>query len=421
MSDPRGAQKRAHQQMKKATHQGNIWMLRAGQFWAFPSLAAFSVGAFIKLGGEGLVPPGISVLARIGATIVLLLAGVLAMENALYNIGDMIARRAVSLRLLWDIALLLVVGPLETWTLFLLIANLPANGPTDLMRAAEAVMATAYLGTLVVRPPSARDFVRVIGARASERAMEKLEAIPLDAVGMGRLYNLQAIAADDSLSYSARAQQLVPAMEELSPADAQRAGAQRIAELEAQVAEMETGEKDRLGKMLVQVLLLAFSGQPLPAWMAEAYPEVASLDFATLAGGKRTARREIVEAAPRTDADRQRLWLLQILRPKGITELPKAPTTEKGTQRQGCWLGVREMAALADGALSQDAARDLLKLIPETEMSGGRKVGKFRLVMEALLTSNLLPSEVRDSYMFLRESPKAAGATLALSEATDAG
>src|SRR5690242_9135404 len=111
--DTKGAQRRARQLLQNATKGHGVFMARVGQGWAFPSLLAFSVGAFIKLGGDGLVPPEVAMIARIAATIVLLISGVLALEIALFSIGDAIARRRITWRMVWDIALVCVVAPLE--------------------------------------------------------------------------------------------------------------------------------------------------------------------------------------------------------------------------------------------------------------------------------------------------------------------
>ena len=175
--DTTGAHRRARQLLQSATKGHGVFMARVGQAWAFPSLLAFSVGAFIKLGGDGLLPEDIATIARISATIVLLISGVLALEIALFSIGDAIARRRVTWRMAWDIALVFVVAPLETWTLYLLITGQPANGPVDLMRAAEAVMATAYLATLIIQPPSDREFVRLIGSRAGELTADRKSVV----------------------------------------------------------------------------------------------------------------------------------------------------------------------------------------------------------------------------------------------------
>ncbi len=413
MSDPTGAQKRAARLMRKASNHGGLFVL-IGQIWAFPTLLALSVGAFIKLAGDGLLPPEVNAAGRIAATIILLISGVLALEIALYRIGDNIARGVGLGSSAWDIVLLTVIAPLEVWTFYLLLTNQPANGPTDLMRAAEAIMAAAYLGTLSKRPPTDRDFVRIIGNAAGERTYAKLEATPMDQVGMGRLYRIQALANDESLSYAERSSQLVAAMEELAPGSVERESARLLEEMRARVEEaegraddLETQAREQTGRLLVQTLLVLASGGTIPEWMQEAWPELASLDFAQLAGGrKRSAAGPLIEAAPRTLADRQRKWLGEVLRAKGIVTLTKTP---KG--RQGVWVSAAEIVAITGNTLDKVAAGDLIKLLG-SEKSGGRNVARFTAVMEHLLRSKLLGDAVRDGYMFVRDSGEVVDATL---------
>ena len=115
----------------------------------------------------------------------------------------------------------------------------------------------------------------------------------------------------------------------------------------------------------------------------------------------------VIQATPRTLADRQRQWLLQKLRPKGITALPKTPT-----KRQGVWLSATEVVALTGETLDKVAASDLIKSL-EVEKSGGRNVARVGQVMDRLLVGQLLPDDVRDGYKFVREPDKVLEATLA--------
>lgn len=407
MAATQAAQKRAQRLMQKATQGHGSFMAKIGQAWAFPSLLAFSVGAFIKLGGEGLLPGGVAAGGRIGATIVLLISGVLALEIALFSIGDAITRRKLTARMVWDILLVLVVGPLETWTLFLLITGLPANGPTDLMRAAEAVMATAYLGTLVIRPPTDRDFVRIIGSRAAERAMEKLELIPLDAVGMGRLYRIQAVGNDDTLSWSARAEKLVAVMEELAPGEQERVYQQRIAALEVAHAEAETQaqrERETAQRQIVEasahaearttqrtvdaVLALVGTGK-LPDWLIEQRPDLADFSLAQVAAnGRRGGGKSgggALTREPSGRADKQRAFLLTL-----DIEPSVAPEGKRGV-----WLRAADVATLTAGKSGAEKPQDMLRRLGDGVLVGRTLVAPFEAVMRELSERHLLADAAR--------------------------
>ena len=341
--DTTGAHRRARQLLQSATKGHGVFMARVGQAWAFPSLLAFSVGAFIKLGGDGLLPEDIATIARISATIVLLISGVLALEIALFSIGDAIARRRFTWRMAWDIALVFVVAPLETWTLYLLITGQPANGPVDLMRAAEAVMATAYLATLIIQPPSDREFVRLIGSRAGELTATKLELIPLDDVGMGRLYRVQAVANDESLSWSERADKLVGVMEELAPGEQERAHQRRIAALEQRAMEAEraatdavTAAKERAIEMTSRALTSLLAGGMLPDWLTEARPELADITLTKRPVSRGKAAGIPTAKAPQSRTDAMRFFLHSL----DITPA-KAPD-----KMRGIWLKSSDIPAL---------------------------------------------------------------------------
>lgn len=414
MAATQAAQKRAQRLMQNATKGHGVFMAKVGQVWAFPSLLAFSIGAFITLGGEGLLPGGVATAARIGATIVLLISGVLALEIALFSIGDAITRKRLTARMVWDILLVLVVGPLETWTLYLLITGQPANGPTDLMRAAEAVMATAYLGTLVLRPPTDRDFVRIIGSRAAERAMEKLEMIPLDAVGMGRLYRIQAVGNDDTLSWSQRAEKLVAVMEELAPGEQERLYQQRIAALEATLEtaqaqartdaarhietaqrQVEAANSAATQRTLDAILSLVATGT-LPDWLTEQRPDLAGFSLAQLAGGNGGGHGGRKSGAggiaalparePASQAERVRRWLLG----QGI-EPCKAPEGKRGV-----WLRVADVDVLTDGhASASETHQALVKRLGNGAVVGRALVAPYEPVMRELYERHLLTDTAR--------------------------
>jgi hypothetical protein len=310
----------------------------------------------------------------------------------------------------WDILLVLVVGPLETWTLFLLITGQPANGPTDLMRAAEAVMATAYLGTLVIRPPTDRDFVRIIGARAAERAMEKLEGIPLDAVGMGRLYRIQAVGNDDSLTWSARAEKLVAVMEELAPGEQERVYLQRIAELEAaqeaahtqaqrhietaqrQIAEANEQANASATQRTTDALLHLLTTGTLPDWLIEERPDLAGFSLASFTGGAASGagRRGAKGAAssmpePTGRAGKQRAFLIE----QGI-EPSSAPVGKRGV-----WLRVADVTTLTDGKRGSESPQDMVRRLGAGATVGRTLVAPFESVMRELAERHLLTDAVR--------------------------
>ena len=419
-----GARQRAQQLMQNATKGHGTTMARIGLAWAFPSLLAFSVGAFIKLGGEGLLPNLLVEASRISATIVLLISGVLALEIALYSIGDAIARKRTTWRIAWDIVLVLVVAPLETWTLYLLITGQPATGPVDLMRAAEAVMATAYLGTLSILPPTDRDFVRIIGSRAAERAMEKLELIPLDAVGMGRLYRIQAVGNDDTLSWGQRAEKLVSVMEELAPGEQERLYQQRIAELEAaqretsaqaqrdiasvqerarqltETAEREIAEANAQShtsatqRTLDAVLALVATGK-LPDWLIAERPDLADFSLASVAGahgGRRggsgmggRAPNSVPARESSSPSQRQRAFLIE----QGI-EPSKAPEGKRGV-----WLRASDLEALTGGKSGSETPQALIRRLGDGLKVGVAYVAPFEPVMRELAERHLLADAPR--------------------------
>ena len=408
-----GAQRRARQLIQNATKGHGAFMAKLGQVWAFPSLLAFSVGAFIKLGGDGLIPGNIATASRIGATIILLISGVLALEIALFSIGDAIARRRVSWRIAWDIALVMVVAPLETWTLYLLITGQPANGPVDLMRAAEAVMATAYLATLVIQPPSDREFVRLIGSRAGELTATKLELIPLDEVGMGRLYQVQAVANDESLTWSQRADKLVSVMEELAPGEQERAHQEQVAALErerdaarADATRQIEAERERVRQLTETVqrqiaeanaasvtrasdaLLSLFTTGVLPDWLTQRRPDLAGVTLESLverySGGKRS-RGNGATREPATKAARQRSFLIE----QGI-EPSSAPDGKRGV-----WLRASDVTALCGSKTGSEKPQDLVRRLGNSATVGRNLVAPFELVMRELAERHLLSDAAR--------------------------
>jgi len=404
--DAKGAHRRARQLLQSATKGHGVFMARVGQAWAFPSLLAFSVGAFIKLGGDGLLPEDVSTISRISATIVLLVAGVLALEIALFSVGDAIARRRVTWRMAWDIALVFVVAPLETWTLYLLITGQPANGPVDLMRAAEAVMATAYLATLIIQPPSDREFVRLIGSRAGELTATKLELIPLDDVGMGRLYRVQAVANDDTLTWSQRADKLVGVMEELAPGEQEHQHQQQVAALEqrAQSAEQRLAEtlatakehisdaqaqaKERAIEMTSRALTALLAGGNLPNWLTEARPELAGITL-----GKRAVSRGKGAGIPTTKAPQSRPDAMRFfLHSMDITPA-KAPD-----KKRGIWIKSSDIAALIGEHKLPESATKLASRLGNNAMDGTAYIARLEDVMPALIAYHCVDDDVMNAW-----------------------
>lgn len=391
--DAKGAHRRARQLLQSATKGHGVFMARIGQAWAFPSLLAFSVGAFIKLGGDGLLPEDISTIARISATIVLLVSGVLALEIALFSIGDAIARRRVTWRMAWDIALVFVVAPLETWTLYLLITGQPANGPVDLMRAAEAVMATAYLATLIIQPPSDREFVRLIGSRAGELTATKLELIPLDDVGMGRLYRVQAVANDESLSWSQRADKLVSVMEELAPGEQERQHQRQMAELEAEIAETRARAAD--------ALLVFLAGGNLPDWLLEARPELADIALT-----KRTVSRGKAAGIPTSKAPPSRPDAMRFF----LHSLDLSPAKAPNNMR-GIWIKSSDIPALIGEHRLPESHTKLAERLGKAANKGGDAprdgtayIARLEDVMSALIAYHCVDEATMNAWANVPQS-----------------
>lgn len=415
-----GAQRRAKQLMQSATKGHGAFMTQVGQVWAFPSLLAFSVGAFIKLGGDGLIPSGIATASRIGATIILLISGVLALHIAFYSIGSAIGRRRVTWRIAWDIFLIVVVAPLETWTLYLLFTGQPINGPVDLMRAAEAVVATVYLATLVIQPPSDREFVRLIGSRAGELTATKLELIPLDEVGMGRLYQVQAVANDESLTWSQRADKLVGVMEELAPGEQERAHQEQIAALEherdaaradaqrqiegaqervrqltdtaqRQITEANAASERQSVQRASDALLSLLTTGALPDWLTELRPDLAGVTLDSLiermggASGKRGRGAASVSPADTSRAGRQRAFLLE----QGI-EPSAAPQGKRGV-----WLRAADVTVLTGGKPGTEKPQDLVRRLGNGATVGRNLVAPFEPVLRELSERHLLNDAAR--------------------------